>query len=211
MTPMHCAVIRRFVRLFIAFWSAFLCFAYSSALSPVSAGDPTDRIRTAVDRGVQVLQASQLSKDNGRKETIERLRQIVYPLFDFTEMAKRSLGAHWRRLTPEQKLEFVKVFTQLLEISYADRIDLYNGQKVVFTREEVDHDYSLVESKIVNKKGEEFSVDYKLMRRDGGDWKIYDVVVENISLVNNYRSQFHRVIANSSYNELIKKMKEKIG
>ena len=75
----------------------------------------------------------------------------------------------------------------------------------------MDHDYSLVESKIVNKKGEEFSVDYKLMRRDGGDWKIYDVVVENISLVNNYRSQFHRVIANSSYNELIKKMKEKIG
>ena len=124
-------------------------------------------------------------------------------------MAKRSLGAHWRRRTPDEKQEFVTLFTTLLEISYADRIDLYKGQSVVFTREEVDNDYARVESKIVNKKQEAFSVDYKLQRREGGDWRIYDVVVENISLVNNYRSQFNRVIANNSYKELIKRMKEK--
>jgi len=211
MTPMQRVVIGPSVRCFVALCSTFLWLVFSSASSLVQAGEPTEKIRVAVDQGVQILKESQLDMNNGRKEAIGRLRQIVYPLFDFTEMAKRSLGAHWRTLTAEEKLEFVKVFTELLEISYAERIDLYNGQKVVFTREEVDDDYATVNSKIVNSKGEQFSVGYKLLRRDGADWRIYDVVVENISLVNNYRSQFHRVIANSSYRDLIKKMKDKTG
>ncbi len=152
---------------------------------------------------------SNIEAKDGRKETVDRLREIVYPLFDFTEMAKRSLGAHWRRRTPDEKQEFVTLFTNLLEVSYADRINLYKGQRVVFTREEVDDDYARVESKIINKKQEKFSVAYKLQRKEGGDWRIYDVVVENISLVNNYRSQFNRVITNASYKELIRRLKAK--
>jgi phospholipid transport system substrate-binding protein len=123
-------------------------------------------------------------------------------------MAKRSLGSHWRRLDPKQQKEFVAVFTELLEKTYADKIDLYDGQKVVYTGETVDQDYAQVDTKVTSKKGETFSVDYKLRRIDG-KWRIYDVVAENISLVNNYRSQFHRVIVNSSFEELMKRVKEK--
>ncbi len=124
-------------------------------------------------------------------------------------MARRSLGFHWRQLSPEQQKEFVDLFTNLLERSYAGKIDLYDGETVVFTGEVVEDIYARVDSKIVSKKGEEFSVDYKLLRNNG-NWRIYDVVVENISLVNNYRSQFNRVISNSSYEELKKRINQKL-
>ena len=197
-------------------WLAFFVILNFSIPLPLRAGEPTEKIRFAVDQGIQILKNSKKSKGsdigtkNGRKDTIDQLRKIVYPLFDFTEMAKRSLGSHWRRRTQEEKLEFVNLFTSLLEISYANRIDLYKGQSVKFTREELDDDYARVESMIFDKKKQKFSVGYKLLRRDGRDWRIYDVVVENISLINNYRSQFHRVITNKSYSELLKRMKEKI-
>jgi phospholipid transport system substrate-binding protein len=95
-----------------------------------------------------------------------------------------------------------------LEKTYAERIDLYEGQKVVYTRETIEKNYADVGTKVVSKKGESYTVDYKLHLVDG-KWRIYDVVAENISLVNNYRSQFHRVIVNSSFEELLKRMKEK--
>ena len=209
LTGINFAAIRPSVKLVTAGWIALPFFFFLALPFAVDAGEPTERIRVAIDEGIQVLNESNNGGDVEKKEAVERLRKIVYPLFDFTEMAKRSLGSHWRRRTPEEKREFVTLFTNLLENSYADRIDLYNGQRVVFTREEVDDNYAMVESKIVNPKNEEFTVGYKLLRRDGGNWKIYDVVVENISLVNNYRSQFHRVIANTSYSDLVTKMREK--
>lgn len=161
-------------------------------------------IRVAVDKGTRVLEEPNVSE----KERIRRLREIAYPLFDFAEMAKRSLGPHWRRLTPEEQQEFVIVFRDFLENVYAKRIDLYKGQRVVFIREVVDGSYAEVNSRVVGEKGEEYSVQYRLLR-SGGGWKVYDIVAENISLINNYRSQFHRVLTSSSYEELVKRLKEK--
>jgi phospholipid transport system substrate-binding protein len=164
--------------------------------------------RLAIDNGIQVLNDPALKAEDKKEERIERLRQVVKPIFDFVEMAKRSLGAHWRRLSPEKRQEFVTLFTEYLEKTYADRVDLYNGHQAVFLSESIDQGYAQVDSKVANKKGEEFSVVYKLRLSDQV-WKVYDVVVENISIVNNYRSQFNRVISNSSYDELIKKIKQK--
>ncbi len=177
---------------------------------PVTAGEPTEQIRSAINKGVQILRESRLDMKKDRPKVIQRLREIVYPLFDFKEMAKRSLGSHWRQLTPKQQEEFSSLFTSLLERSYADKIDLYDGQKVIYTQENVDQDYAEVDTKVIGKNGESFSVNYKLLQV-GGKWRIYDVVVEDISVVNNYRSQFHRVIVNSSFQELIDKLKEKVG
>ena len=177
---------------------------------PVRAGEPTEQIRAAINQGVEILSRARLDDKRQKTETIDRLREIVYPLFDFEEMAKRSLGSHWRQLNPQQQKEFVALFTDLLEKTYADRIDLYDGQKVAYVGEAVDKDYAEVNTKIISKKGETYSANYKLRRVDG-KWRIYDVVAENISLVNNYRSQFHRVIVNSSFEELMKKLKEKAG
>ena len=173
-----------------------------------NAGEPTEAIRGAVNQGVEILKNAKLDNQKQRAQVIDQLRQIVYPLFDFNEMAMRSLGANWRRLTPQQRKEFVATFTALLEKTYANQIDLYNGQQVVYTGESIDGDYAQVESRIIDKNGQTYSVVYKLHKVDG-KWRIYDVVAENISLVNNYRSQFNRVIARSSFEELLKTMKQK--
>ena len=171
-----------------------------------AAGEPTEAIRSAVNQGVEILSNAKLDNQQERAQVIDRLRQIVYPLFDFNEMSMRSLGANWRRLTPQQQKEFVAVFTALLEKTYADQIDLYNGQKVVYTGETIDGNHAQVDSRIIDKNNQTYSVVYRLHKTDG-KWKIYDVVAENISLVNNYRSQFNRVIARSSFEELLKTMK----
>ncbi|NIO08817.1 MAG: ABC transporter substrate-binding protein [Deltaproteobacteria bacterium] len=197
------------VKLRLNAWIAVL-FLYSLPLLDFAqAGEPTDRIRFVVEQGIEILNNPKFRSKNGKHVYLDRLREVVYPLFDFPEMARRSLGFHWRQLSPEQQKEFVDLFTNLLERSYAGKIDLYDGETVVFTGEVVEDIYARVDSKIVSKKGEEFSVDYKLLRNNG-NWRIYDVVVENISLVNNYRSQFNRVISNSSYEELKKRINQKL-
>jgi phospholipid transport system substrate-binding protein len=177
-------------------------------LRTAAAGEPTEEIRAAVNRGVEILSTARLDSQSGKAETIDRLRKVVYPLFDFEEMAKRSLGPHWRQLDALRQREFVAVFTELLEKTYARHIDLYDGQKVAYTGEVIDQDYADVRTKLIGRKGDSFSIDYKLIRV-GGKWRVYDVIAEGISLVNNYRSQFNRVIAKSSLDELMRKMRDK--
>jgi phospholipid transport system substrate-binding protein len=179
----------------------------SSGLA-ANAGEPTEAIRGAVNQGVEILKNAKLDNQKQRVQVIDQLRQIVYPLFDFNEMAMRSLGTHWRHLNPQQRKEFVTTFTELLEKTYADQIELYHGQQVVYNGEKVDGNYAQVDSRIVDKDEQSYSVAYRLHKVDG-KWKIYDVLAENISLVNNYRSQFNRVIARSSFEELLKTMKDK--
>ncbi len=174
------------------------------------AGEPQDLVRTAVDKPVQILKDPKLQPADKKKERIDRLREAVNPIFDYQEMAKRALGTHWRRRTPAEQEEFVILFRDFLEGIYSDKIDLYGGEKVLFGRQTVDEDFAQVESTIINPKGEEIAVNYKL-RRVNGKWKVYDAVVENISIINNYRSQFDRVISGSSYQELVKRLREKVG
>jgi phospholipid transport system substrate-binding protein len=123
-------------------------------------------------------------------------------------MAKRSLGSQWQNRTPEEQREFTKAFTRLLENSYLDQIESYNGEKFRYLREKQDKDAAEVETKVVNKKSEEFAINYRL-RQAEGEWKVYDVVIENISLVNNYRAQFSRVLTKSSFEELLRTMNQK--
>jgi phospholipid transport system substrate-binding protein len=194
-------------RIKLTFFVSLLALLFCGAL-PVQAGAPTEEIRTAIDKGVQILKSAKLDSSKDRAKVINQLREIVYPRFDFEEMAKRSLGSHWRRLSPQQQKEFVTAFTDLLETTYADKIDLYEGQQVEYVGETIDKNYAEVNTRVIGKNRENYSVDYRLHEM-GGKWRIYDVVAENISLVNNYRSQFNRVVVNSSVEELIKRIKQK--
>jgi phospholipid transport system substrate-binding protein len=178
------------------------------AASPVYAGVPTEEIRTAIDQGIEILKSAKLDNSKQRSQVINQLREIVYTRFDFEEMAKRSLGSHWRRLNPQQQKEFVSAFTELLETTYADKIDLYEGQQVEYIGETIDKNYAEVNTRVIGKNRQTYTVDYKL-HEIGAKWRIYDVIAENISLVNNYRSQFNRVIVNSSIEELIKRIRQK--
>lgn len=183
-------------------------FVYFAAVPAADAGLPTDQVRATVDNLTAILKNPALKSDAKKKDRRDQLRRAIYTRFDFTEMAARSLGSYWRQLTPQQKDEFTRLFTDLLERAYIEQIESYTSEKFIYGKESVDQDYAEVQSKIQTAKGEEYQINYRL-RLVGREWKVYDVVVENISLVNNYRSQFNRVIANQSYDELIRKMRDK--
>lgn len=184
-------------------WPALVGVIYLFVALPLSAGVPSDQTRATIEKVLAILK-----EPAAKSERRDRLRQAIYPSFDFAEMAKRSLGAHWQRRNPTEQQEFVKLFTDLVESSYVDAIESYNGEKVIVANEKQDNELAEVNTKIITNKGEEYAIDYKL-HQTGGSWKIYDAVIENISLVNNYRSQFNRVIAKSSYEDLVAKMKDK--
>jgi phospholipid transport system substrate-binding protein len=188
-------------------------FVFASCLSFVAsaqAGEPLEVVQAAVEKCIQILKDTRLQAKDKKTERIDRLREVLNPIFDYYEMSKRALGAHWRRRTPAEQEEFVILFRDFLERTYSDKIDLYGGERVLFGREMIDGDFAQVETTILSPKGEEIAVIYRL-QRGNGQWKVYDAVVENISLVNNYRSQFDRVLSSASYEELIKRLREKLG
>lgn len=180
------------------------------ANSFAAADNPTAQIRSTVDRVIALLTDPTLQGEAKKTERHDLLRQTIFARFDFQEMARRSLGPHWRRLTIDEQTQFVVLFKDLLEKAYLDRIQSYNKERFIYTNEEIDEPYAEVGSKILTAKGEEFSIRYRLLRA-GDQWRIYDVVIEDISLVNNYRSQFNRIISKSSYAELVQAMKAKLA
>ena len=177
------------------------------AIQPlVWAGVATEQMRDTVDRVVAVIQDPRLKAAGGQAERRERLRQVIGARFDFNEMAKRSLGQNWQRRSPDEQREFASLFAALLEKAYADQIEAFHSEKIVFGRERQEQNYAEVDSKIVTAKRDGFSVNYKLLNASG-EWKVYDVVFGDVSLVNNYRSQFSRILAKGSFADLLRAMR----
>jgi phospholipid transport system substrate-binding protein len=181
-----------------------------SLILPITAtaGAPADQVRETVDQVLAIVKQPQPKSQSQKNQRRKRLKEVISQRFDFSEMARRSLGSQWRRLSPQQQHEFIQLFTRLLEDAYLDKIESYHGEKVQYVKETVDNDYAQVDTKITDTKGQDFSVDYRL-HNVNGNWKVYDVVIEDVSLVNNYRAQFNRVLAKSSVEDLLKRMKEK--
>ncbi|MPZ75412.1 MAG: ABC transporter substrate-binding protein [Deltaproteobacteria bacterium] len=179
-------------------------------MSPGSgfAGAAADQLKQSVEKIQAILSDPSLKGDAKTSVRRQKLKQVVAARFDFDEMAKRSLGAQWQKRSDSEKKEFVRLFTDLLEGTYLSRLEEYSGEKVRFVNEREDKDFAEVNTKVINKNGDEFALDYRLIRTNG-DWKVSDVVIENISLVNNYRSQFNRVLSKSSFEELVQAMKQK--
>lgn len=170
---------------------------------------PTEQVRETVDRVIAILQDPTLKPDNKREQRRELLREVIAARFDFDEMAKRSLGAEWRRRTPAEQQEFVELFANLLRDAYVGDIESYKGEKVKFTREAQDENYAEVQTLLASPQGATYAINYRL-HRVGDEWKAYDVVIENVSLVNNYRSQFSRFISRSSYEDLVRSLRERV-
>ena len=171
------------------------------------AEQPIEQVKKTVDRVTEILQEPGANANTRKAERRMAIRRTLMPRFDFAEMAKRSLGNNWKNLDGKQT-EFVSVFTDFIERSYMSALESYKGEKIIYLRERVDQNFAEVDTQIVPAKGEPFSVNYRL-RLVEGDWKVYDVVIENISLVNNFRSQFNRILASASFDELLKKLREK--
>ena len=176
------------------------------------AGEPLERIRQTVDAVLDVLADVSLKAPEHTQERRTKLRQAVLQRFSFEEMARRVLGPHWRKRTAEEQREFVALFSDLLERSYIDKIETYGGDKrnIRYTKETIDNDgYASVRSEIANPRDLNVEVEYRLLPRDN-NWEVYDVVIEGVSLVNNYRTQFNKIILEGSYANLVKQMKLKL-
>jgi len=170
----------------------------------VYADTPMEQLQETIQ---QVMLTMNGAVKNGDPELREKLRDALMPRFDWFEMARQTLGKHWSTV-PNRQHEFVAVFAEFLGNSYIGKIGSYKDEKIVFVHESIEKNLAEVNTKIVSSKGEPISVNYRLHRVQG-EWKIYDVVVEDISIVSNYRSQFNRILASASFDDLIRRLKEK--
>ncbi|HYB90927.1 MAG TPA: ABC transporter substrate-binding protein [Candidatus Binataceae bacterium] len=175
---------------------------FSAALAD---GDPMSVTQQTVNQALSVLRNRQLVLADRQQQ----LRRIVEATFDYTEMSRSALGYHWKEISPDQQQEFSSVFTTFIEDSYLAKINSYSNQQVEFLRATSDDaDYAQVSTNIVDKDQQPISVNYRLLNT-GGAWKIYDVDVDGISIIANYRNQFNRVMNNQGYATLIKDLKSK--
>lgn len=176
--------------------------------APCFAGEPTDQVRQTVDAVLDVLKDKELKKPEKEKIRRVKIREIVDRIFDFAEMSRRSLSVHWKKRTAEEQKEFVSLFSDLLEDTYIKKIEKYSDEKIIYTGESVTGGNAVVKTKVITKKETDVPLDYRLMKEES-KWKVYDVVIEGVSLVNNYRSQFNEILGSNPYGELVKRLKNK--
>ena len=172
------------------------------------AGPPTDTLREYTEAVQKVLDDPALKSEERRHERRAAVRKLAAEAFDVQETARRALGTHWQQRSPAEREEFVQLFADLLERTYIAKIDLYGGERLRFTDERLDGDIAVVRAKVTTRQGQEVPVEGR-MHKKGERWLIYDVVIENISLINNYRSQFDRIIRTSSFAELVRRLKSR--
>jgi phospholipid transport system substrate-binding protein len=176
------------------------------APAPARAGAPTDQLKASVDQIVRVLEDPGLRVQARARDRRAAIRKEAEVVFDFTETAKRALGRHWQGLSEKDRQEFTRLFTDLIERAYISKIERYSGERITYAGESVDAGLATVRTRFVTKQGTEVPVDYRMHER-GDRWLVYDVSVEGVSLVNNYRTQFDKIIQSSSYAELVRRMK----
>jgi len=175
---------------------------------PAWAGVPMEKVKETADKIIAIVSDPSLKDPAKAAQRRERIRRTVDELCDWEEMSRRSLGRHWAQRTEQEKKEFVHLFGQLLERTYIDKVEGYSGEKVLYLGERVDGDYAEVDVKVVTNKNTEIPVIYRMRAKDQ-KWWVYDMVIEGVSLVNNYRTQFSDIMAKSSFEGLMKKLREK--
>jgi phospholipid transport system substrate-binding protein len=186
--------------------SAVLLFI---SVSPGIAGEPTDRIRQSTDKLLAIATNAELNAPEKKEERDRAIRSAVDEVFNWEAFSQRALGRHWKKLTAEDKEEFINIFGELLEHTYMDKTRQYSGEKVEYLEEEIDGKFGVVKALVITKDKKEVAVDYSIENREG-EWFVYDLNVEGVSLVNNYRVQFNSIIMRSSYDELKKRLYAKV-
>lgn len=176
--------------------------------SAALAGSPTEQLRGSVDKALKLAGEGAGRREAPRERRVA-LRKIADEIFDWGETAKRSLGMHWRERTPAEREEFVRLFADLLERSYMTKIELYDGERIGYAGDTIDGDQAIVRTKLVNKQGGEMAVNYRMVKGDGERWKVYDVEIEGVSLVANYRTQFNSLLRRSTYPDLVRALRAK--
>jgi len=205
-TSVHRILPQRAIAMLTLTAALIVSLAPSRFLRPAWADDPQSVVQATVNQALSVLRDTQTPLAQRQ----DKLRQIVSATFGFTEMAKSALGYHWKQISPDQQQEFTTAFVAFIEDSYLSKINDYRGQQVTFLKVTSDGpQYAQVNTDIVQPGGKDpIHVDYRLIQ-EGNTWKIYDVTVDAISIIANYRNQFNRVMNNQGYATLISDLKSK--
>ncbi len=179
---------------------------------PVSSfsGQPTEAVKDNVDKVLDVLRNPSLKAESARKTKKDKIRDISEKMFDFSELSKRTLARNWDKFNPEQQKEFVGLYTSLLEDAYADKILLYTDEKIVFNKEVALTEKTVEVQSTVMRKSGEIPIYYRVIMKDGL-WRVYDVIIEGVSLINNYRSQFREILVNKPPESLLETLRKKVG
>jgi phospholipid transport system substrate-binding protein len=192
---------------------AFMAWMLVASAVAAPAASPRDIVQSAVTRVVAALQKADSEADPTPAQRLAReqrrldIRRVAADLFDFDEISRRALSRHWTARSPEEQAEFVRLFTDLLERTYIGRIESYSGEKIMYLGEVVDGPFATVRSKVVTRRRTETPLDYKMHLRDGR-WKVYDVLIDHVSFVATYRSEFARIIQKESYSALVERLRK---
>jgi len=187
----------------------FLTAVTITLTAPAWAGRPTEVVKGVIDEVIRLLTDPALKAPAQKIHRRELIKATIDQRFDYEEMARRSLAATWRQLSPAQRSEFVDLFGELLEASYADKIEKYSGETVTYLAEHQDDDYAEVRT-VLLRKNDRIPMDYRLLK-NSDHWRVYDVVIEGVSLVSNYRSQFTRIVQEHSYADLLRRLRNKVN
>lgn len=198
-------------RTLMNFWSAVciavIVFGGGGILHAVG-NDPLSQLRDGVEKLLSILKDEQLALPERQAERKKKVEEIADGLFDFREMASRTLADNWQQRTPAQKDRFENLFSRLVKQRYIGKIDSYSGQEVVFKKEIVKGKKAMIYSLVIDNNNE-IPIDYKLIQKND-KWYVYDLKIENISLVANYRSSFYGIIKKDGYDALIQRLEEKV-
>lgn len=199
--------VMRSAGVFVAVGTALVLGVGWGAAPALAGGAATEAMKGTINEVIRILSDPEMKKPERAKERRKLLEKVVGDRFNYEEMSKRSLAAHWQKINDKQRAEFVDLFRQLLTNSYADKVEGYAGEQIHYINERLEGDYAEVRTKAISGKAE-IPLDYRLLKRDG-DWRVYDVVVDGVSLVSNYRGQFAKIIRTSGYDDLVKQLREK--
>jgi phospholipid transport system substrate-binding protein len=198
-------------RLFLMSWLIAAFVFVGLTPDRVWGAEPTEQLKTQLERVLKVVQDPEVKKE-GRVAERRAVRKIAEEIFDFGDTARRALARHWAQRSAAEREEFVAVFTDVFEHAYLSKVDLLQGDRVAYLGDSVEGGVATVRTKLTTKQGSQLGVDYRMQQRgSSGRWMVYDVLIEGVSLVDNYRNQFNSVIQRSSYQELVRRLKAMQG
>jgi phospholipid transport system substrate-binding protein len=177
---------------------------------PAFAGVPTEQLRNTTEKILKIVTDPALKGEDKAEERRKLIRKAVDERFDREELSRRALGRQWASRNEKERKEFVTLFSELLERTYLERVEGYSGEQVSYVGEKVEGEYATVEARVLTAQRTEIPVLYRL-RLKGDEWMVYDISIEGVSLVGNYRSQFQSILARSPYEELVRRLKEQIA
>jgi len=173
-----------------------------------AASTAQNQLKLTIDSILDVLGNQELKNETRLKKQRALVKQIVGKRFDFEKMSQLSLARHWKVRTNQEKSEFVALFSQLLEDTYINKIEFYNDEKVIYLKERIENKKAQIDTKIITQTVE-IPINYRMFTRGNDEWKIYDLIIEGVSLIGNYRSQFNRILEKNSFEFLMDQLKKK--